>query len=1174
MAEPDIATSADEEQNLGIIDTVASNIAEIPEAVAQGAVKGINEIDDKINSVTGGASDFVGEWLNENVFDLGNLGAEEDGSIVYYRVAEAMKQAKELGLEDEQFDAYVKDKAQKVNLTDGVKTFTGNMTAGLTQFAMGWIPANRVLSVVNTSTKIGKTTKLMAEGAGAELLAFDKHEERLSNLIQEYPTLENPITEFLAADPDDGTALALLKQATEGVLTEVAFLPLIAGLKAIRANRRNFDETDELVAEAVAEAETLVPQLGNDVDEAMAAWEEANQAIVKSHDEAATLPSPDNQKKRAEGRSEAVTAMTDDQVSDLQSRGGAITQTNEQMIASAKISIGQHLTKYGDNTEQGIQDWITRFGGDVVRARKTLARAVVLADVADVNFGTVLSKYEAGDASYAELTNAFKQVVASVNVARGGFSEAGRMLEFSKVVDGWNINTLDTAIKAGTALKSNLKGRKKFYAEMAKYGIQIQNAGSAGIGMINELFINSILSGFKTHAVNVGSNTYTMLTMPMEKAIGAAIKGNRADMVKALRMYQGFAYGSLASAKGAFGALKSGQTKLDADYSIMEDGKMVKEGYIPLWAGGGIIRAPTRLLAAEDEFFKQINFRAFVYSEAVTAGRALIKRGEINPLTDAPYTKADLAKYVDDEVEKAVNIQMDQAMNGTRSDDVLAPTADEAIQYGRTATFTQGLDGKVSQGISKAVTDFPILRQINPFVRTPLNLLSYTIQRAGPLALLSGRWRRDLFAGGTRQGEAITRASVGGGLAYYFYNLAVEDKITGSGEQLTTDQLKGLQDIAGYDRNSVITEDGYANVQRLSPALDLMTIMASIHELNKFGNKDAADEMVMGVTMVITEMMRDKSFMQGIDDFFNAIDDPERYGTSYMANRAGALIPYSGLLKSINQELNDPKNRKIRTVLDGFYRNTPGLSDELDPHYNILGEEKFIPEFYGSDMASPVGWSELKDNPLADEWMSALENGLPYNVGMPPLNKDGIDLTDRAFATDREGNPLDPELSRGTAYGEWMRRTGLIKVGYVINGKVISKTPVSLRDALTLLVQDPSFQNDGTGNIRIGDRVYEGSKQELVKQTIKDYRKVSWDLMVGQDPYSTRAGVFGEDDVLYEVKGKPPKQFKDFPVYQKLAIAYWTNNRAKGYFAKTQEGQDFMKSRATQLNSVLTGGTN
>lgn len=1173
MAEPDIATSADEEQNLGIIDTVASNIAEIPEAVAQGAVKGIAEIDDKINAVTGDGLNTVNEWVNENLFDFGNIGTDEDGGIIYFRVAEAMKQAKELGLEDEQFDAYVKDKAQKVNLTDGVKTFTGNMTAGLAQFVVGWLPVNRALSVVNTSTKLGKGVKLAAEGAAAEVLAFDKHEARLSNLIEDYPELSNPVTAYLAADPNDGTAEAIFKQAVEGVVLEGTALVIIAGAKALRAARNGSEDATSLAETASKEAERIAPTMGDDLVAELDAFKESNQIIIDANEKAATLTGAERARVRADGRSEAVAAMSDDALADLQSKGGAVTKTQAEQTQAARIRIGGFFAKYGENTDEALDAILARFGGNEDKAAKFVADAAVVADIAKTKFANTHAAYQAGEASYEDAMTAFVRAITAINYARGGVSSAARAVDYSKVINGWEVNTMEVALKTGAFLQQDLKAQNKFFASLGKYATSLKNGGSRAVGMVNELFINSILSGFKTHAVNIGSNTYTMLTMPMEKAIGAAIKGNRDDIMKALRMYQGFAYGSLSSAKGAFGALKSGQTKLDADYSIMEDGKMVKEGYIPLWAGGGVIRAPTRLLAAEDEFFKQINFRAFVYSEAVTAGRALIKRGEINPLTDAPYTKADLAKYVDDEVEKAVNIQMDQAMNGTRSDDALAPTADEAIQYGRTATFTQGLDGKISKGISKAVTEFPFLRQINPFVRTPLNLLSYTIQRS-PLFLLSGRWRRDFMAGGTRQGEAITRASVGGGLAYYFYNLAVEDKITGSGEQLSTDQLKGLQDIAGYDKNSVITEDGYANVQRLSPALDLMTIMASIHELNKFGNKDAADEMVMGVTMVITEMMRDKSFMQGIDDFFNAIDDPERYGVSYAGNRLGALLPYSGLVKSINQELADPKNRKIRTFLDGAYKNTPGLSDELDPHYNILGEEKFIPEFYGVDFASPVGWSELKDNPLADEWMSALEKGLPYNVGMPPLNKDGIDLTDRAFATDREGNPLDPELSRGTAYGEWMRRTGLIKVGYVINGKVISKTPVSLRDALTLLVQDPSFQNDGTGNIRIGDRVYEGSKQELVKQTIKDYRKVSWDLMVGQDPYSTRAGVFGEDDVLYEVKGKPPKQFKDFPVYQKLAIAYWTNNRAKGYFAKTKEGQDFMNSREPQLNSVLTGGTN
>ena len=76
--------------------------------------------------------------------------------------------------------------------------------------------------------------------------------------------------------------------------------------------------------------------------------------------------------------------------------------------------------------------------------------------------------------------------------------------------------------------------------------------------------------------------------------------------------------------------------------------------------------------------------------------------------------------------------------------------------------------------------------------------------------------------------------------------------------------------------------------------------------------------------------------------------------------------------------------------------------------------------------------------------------------------------------------------------------------------------------------------------------------------------KLNQDVLVG----------FASYDLFYRIEMQSkPKEYKDFPIYQKLAIAYWTNHRAKGYFANSKEGQDFMKSREQKLNSVLTGGT-
>ena len=53
------------------------------------------------------------------------------------------------------------------------------------------------------------------------------------------------------------------------------------------------------------------------------------------------------------------------------------------------------------------------------------------------------------------------------------------------------------------------------------------------------------------------------------------------------------------------------------------------------------------------------------------------------------------------------------------------------------------------------------MRQIFPFVRTPLNLISESIQRSPFFHMASGRWRKDWMAGGERRALAMVRAAQG-----------------------------------------------------------------------------------------------------------------------------------------------------------------------------------------------------------------------------------------------------------------------------------------------------------------------------------------------------------------------------------------------------------------------------
>jgi hypothetical protein len=76
----------------------------------------------------------------------------------------------------------------------------------------------------------------VAAGIGTAAV-FDGAEQRLSNLIQQYPALANPVTAFIAADPSDSKAEGKLKLALEGLGFSALMQPFVLGLRALRAAR-------------------------------------------------------------------------------------------------------------------------------------------------------------------------------------------------------------------------------------------------------------------------------------------------------------------------------------------------------------------------------------------------------------------------------------------------------------------------------------------------------------------------------------------------------------------------------------------------------------------------------------------------------------------------------------------------------------------------------------------------------------------------------------------------------------------------------------------------------------------------------------------------------------------------------------------------------------------------
>lgn len=192
-------------------------------------------------------------------------------------------------------------------------TIAGGLVEGVSQFLTGFIPAVGIASkagkFAQLSSKVGSKTALkvaknnknltyselrklrgikkikkskkqnivegVAAGATADFMVFDAQEERLSNLLLMNENLRNPVTEYLAADGDDGEIEGRFKNVLEGLFIEAgiggsvaAFVKTVKTIKTRNAKLKEGKDKVEATQEALNESELDVDELNNSRKEA------------------------------------------------------------------------------------------------------------------------------------------------------------------------------------------------------------------------------------------------------------------------------------------------------------------------------------------------------------------------------------------------------------------------------------------------------------------------------------------------------------------------------------------------------------------------------------------------------------------------------------------------------------------------------------------------------------------------------------------------------------------------------------------------------------------------------------------------------------------------------------------------------------------------------------------
>lgn len=197
------------------------------------------------------AIDDAANWLNDNVVNLRTT-----------RQQELYEQQKATGVRAFQNDPTTSGLYAK---GEKAQTFVGNLTHGASEFLVGFLPALKGLRLLTGGAAISAAGQIaegaVAGGVGA-YFSLDPKEKRLSNMINELdPALKNPITEFLATNPEDSESLGRFKNALENTIIGVGSDLAINGImKGVSALKGYFVEkglnAKEILEQAATEATT------------------------------------------------------------------------------------------------------------------------------------------------------------------------------------------------------------------------------------------------------------------------------------------------------------------------------------------------------------------------------------------------------------------------------------------------------------------------------------------------------------------------------------------------------------------------------------------------------------------------------------------------------------------------------------------------------------------------------------------------------------------------------------------------------------------------------------------------------------------------------------------------------------------------------------------------------
>jgi hypothetical protein len=315
---------------------------------------------------------------------------------------------------------------------------------------------------------------------------------------------------------------------------------------------------------------------------------------------------------------------------------------------------------------------------------------------------------------------------------------------------------------------------------------------------------------------------------------------------------------------------------------------------------------------------------------------------------------------------------------------------DMSLDYARYLTYQRPL-GPAGQSVSRFTQSMPITKLFLPFIRTPANIFKFVAERS-PAAPFVKEWRADIKAGGARRDLAAAKVVLGTGLGIVVAELARQGHITGSGPM--DDGAETFMRADGWQPYSVRIGDKYYSYQRLDPLASTLGVAADLATKGSSMTERQTQEATTLLVASIMKNLSDKTWLSGLSDLVEALEDPERNANRVVGRLAGSMaVP--AIVGQTTRWL-DPTLRETRSPMDFIKARVPGLSDDLPAKRDVWGREIVREGGVGPDFMSPI-WKDTAENDRLNSEM--LSNGV--RIGAPTRDVAGRRLNDDEFATYR-----------------------------------------------------------------------------------------------------------------------------------------------------------------------------